>query len=792
MKVSCRWLSDYVDLEITSERIAQLTKRLTLAGLEVEGLFETGTLTGSFVGKVLSCRPAPDSDHLSLCEVDLGGTTSEIVCGAPNVAAGQIVPVVTPGGELPGGLKIERRKIRGQVSNGMICSKQELGLEEKSPGIWAFEPELNLVLGTNLNELLEYDDYILDIKVPSNRPDCASVYGIAREVSALLDLPLKELDTSVEETLPDASEIVQIEIEDPQDTPRYAVKLLEGFTIGPSPLRMQHRLIKSGMRPLSNVVDATNYVMLELGQPLHPFDADLLQLPIVIRRAKHGEAFRTLDREDRTLTPQALLIGDQKGAVCLAGLMGGENSEIRPETNRLLLEIAVFFGYTIRMSARSVGLRSEASQRFERDLNPAAIPFVAARATHMIQKLTGCQVHKGMADAYPVAPAVRTVRVRPERAAMLLGIDVDPEECRSILGRLKIDSTVEDGGLVAQIPVHRQDLAREADLIEEIGRVYGYDRLVSRAPSPVLQVGKKDPVERARDRVREILTGLGLYEVVTDGFDLKLWRERLGVARTSDLITLKNPMTSSQVALRSSLIPDMLAVVETNLSQGVNGGLIFEWSRAFSKTAGEMEVLAGAMFGRIDVPLQGKRSVDLALAKGVLDRLFERLNLHAIEANPEGVPSYLHPGQSATFSVEGEVIGTMGALHPSLEEHFALQVPIFVFEFSATALTANAQQPIRYQRIAAFPVSRRDLSLVAPRGLPEARIRDILHSEDTVDAVSLYDAYEGEQIAETQKALTYELAFRAKDHTLTDEEVSEAVDRIEAGLMRLEVSIRSK
>jgi len=790
MKVSCRWLSDYVDIEITPDRIAQLAQRLTLAGLEVEGLFETGKLTGAFVGKVLQCAPVPDSDHLSLCEVDLGDHTSEIVCGAPNVAAGQIVPVVTPGGELPGGFKIEKRKIRGQVSHGMICSKQELGLEEKSPGIWDFEPELGLTPGTDLNELLEYDDYILDIKVPSNRPDCASMYGMAREVAALLDLPLKELDVSVEESLPDVTGLVDIEIEDPKDTPRYAAKLMEGLKIGPSPLRLQHRLIKAGMRPLSNVVDATNFVMLELGQPLHPFDADLLKLPIVIRRAKDGEAFRTLDGEDRTLSSQALMIGDQNGGVCLAGLMGGENSEIRPETNRLLLEIATFFGYTIRMSARSVGLRSEASQRFERDLNPENIPFVAARATHMIQKLTGCQVHAGMADAYPAPPQAKTVTVRPERAAMLLGIDVTPEDCREILSRLKIDAVVENGSLVAQIPSHRQDLDREVDLIEEIGRVYGYDRLVSRSPSPALLVGQKDPVERARDRVRELLAGLGLYEVVTDGFDLKVWRERLEIG-ADDLVTLKNPMTSGQVALRSSLIPDMLAVVETNLSQGVNGGMIFEWSRAFSKSEGEREVLAGALFGRLDVPLQGKRMVDLATAKGILDRLFERLNLTGVGTSSEGVPTYLHPGQSASFTLDGKTVGIMGALHPSLGEHFALQTPICVFEFSATDLVAEVERPIRYERIASFPVSRRDLSVVAPRSLPEAQIRAVLEAEDMVDSVSLYDAYEGEQIAQTQKSLTYELAFRAQDHTLTDEEVSEAVDRIAAGLGSLDVSIRS-
>ena len=790
MKVPCRWLADYVKIEVTEGSIAQLAQRLTLAGLEVEGIERTGSLTGAVVGHVVSCRPLPDSDHLSLCNVDLGSETVEVVCGAPNVAAGMTVPVVTPGGELPGGFKIERRKIRGRMSSGMICSKAELGLEEKSEGIWDFPAELNLTLGTDLNELFEYNDFILDIKVPSNRPDCASVYGLAREVAAILDRPLAEMDTSVEETLPPIGDLVHIEIEDPKDAPRYAAKLMEDIRIGPSPLRIQHRLIKAGMRPLANVVDATNYVMLELGQPLHPFDADLVREPVVVRRATEGEVFRTLDGVDRPLSSEVLMIGDQDGWLALAGLMGGERSEIRPETSRLLLEIASFFGYRIRMSARSMGLRSEASQRFERDLNPETIPFVAARATHLIQKLTGCRVHAGLADAYPAPVEPKMLRLRPERAVAVLGIDVDEAACLDILTRLQIPAEAEENGIRATVPAHRRDLEQEADLIEEIGRIYGYDRLTSQSPSPVLRIGHKDRIERDKDRVREALVEQGMIEVITDGFDNRAWREILGQP-DNGLIRILNPMTQGQTALRNSLLPDILSVVETNLSQGVDGGMIFEWGRTFSQSGGEQETLGGALFGRTGTPMKGKEMVTLPLAKGILDQLFARLNLHDICIVPEEAPSFLHPFQSAWFKRAGARMGFMGALDSSLIEHFAIQVPIILFEFSGADLTAETERAIRYEKVSQFPASKRDLSVSAPRSLPEARIRELLLKEPVVHSALLYDMYQGEQIAAHRKSLTYELSFRAADRTLTDGEVSVSIARIAKELETLDVHPRT-
>jgi len=790
MKVPCRWLADYVDIEVSEEETARLAARLTLAGLEVEGIERTGNLSHAVVGRVISSEPLPKSDHLTVCFVDVGSESIEIVCGAANVVNDALVPVVLPGGELPNGLKIERRTIRGVVSHGMICSSEELRLEDRSEGIWNFEPGLCLEVGADLATLFEHGDTVFDIKVPSNRPDCASVYGIAREVAALLNLPLADLEIGVEETDPPAADRIRIEIDDPADTPRYAARLMEGIAVGPAPLRIQHRLIKAGMRPLSNVVDATNYVMLELGHPLHPFDADRIEEPIVIRRAAPGETFRTLDGVDRLLTEDVLMIADRRGGLALAGVMGGERSEVRPGTTRLLLEIAAFTGYTIRKSSRAVGLRSEASQRFERRIDPESVALAAERAAHLIQQVTGCTVRRGLVDAYPAPSVRRTLRLRPKRAALVLGLDLDQATCRDVLGRLGLDTQPDGEEIVVEIPYTRPDLEREADLIEDVGRIYGYDRLEAVPPTPILLVGRKDAGERSKDRIREILTGLGMTEVVADGFDKRVWREALEIP-DDDLVRTINPMTVAQSMLRSSLVPGILSIVETNLSRGVDGGMIYEIGRVFSVFAGEREALGGALFGRTGVPLRGKERVSLPIARGILNDLFERLRLDRVTVSTDELPPYLHPGRAARFVRGGRPVGFLGELSPALLQRFAVPTTVLVFEFDASALTIRSDDPIAYAKLPQFPASKRDLSVSAPAKLPSADVREAILAEPEVESALLYDLYEGEQVGEGRKSLTYELAFRAVDRTLTDPEVDGIVARIESRLRPLDVRIRT-
>ncbi len=789
MKVPCRWLAEYVDIEVNAHAVDRLANRLTLAGLEVEGITRIDRPQGAVIGRVLEHKPHPDSDHLSLCRVDLGSRETEVVCGANNVVDGAAVPVITAGGVLPGGFKIERRKIRGVLSDGMICSKAELGLEEKSPGIWNLDPDLSLPLGTDINELLEYDDYVLDIKVTSNRPDCTGIYGIAREVAAILGKDLRPLDLEFTEADPPAADFFGVTIEDPADALRYAARLLSGIKVGPAPLRMQHRLIKAGMRPLANVIDVTNYVMLELGHPLHPFDADLLGKTIQVRRAHPGESFRTLDGVDRPLSNDVLMIADENGGLAIAGVMGGERSEISDTTTRVLLEAAAFDPVTVRRSARAVGLRTEASQRFERGVDPEGVPRAAARAVYLMQSLTGCTVHRGMLDAYPAPRQAWTVRLRPDKAAALLGINVEPEQITAILTSLGVEVATDENGFVATIPTFRTDLTREVDLIEEIGRIYGYDRFPSVPPRAVLHMGSKDGHELYKDRARAILTGLGVNEAVTDGFAKPEWRAALGLA-DDGLVRLRNPMAAGQNALRDRLIPGLLGVVRTNLNRGAVGGMIFETGRVFS-TDRERDSLAAAFFGRAGIPLRGKEEIDILTVKGILIDLLAGLGFTTGKIVPAAVARYLHPSRSGQVIVNDETVGVFGELAPGIAADRLDGVRTVVFELDMEALFALKPDTKVFSPLPRYPASKRDLSVLAPHDLPEAEVRAAIAAEKQVEKVFLYDLYHGDQVAAGYKSLTYELTLRAADRTLTDEEVAKTISRIERRLDRLGVRIRT-
>jgi phenylalanyl-tRNA synthetase beta chain len=778
-------------MDLGTKAIERLAERLTLAGLEVEHIVTTGRLEGGVVGKVVSCRPHPDSHHLSLCHVDVGSKEVEIICGAQNVAAGNLVPVVTVGGQLPNGLRIEARKIRGVHSNGMICSKAELGLEERSSGIWNFDSGLDVTPGMDLNDLLEFEDTVLDIKVTSNRPDCMGVYGIAREVAAITGQSLRPLTKDVRESLPPAREFFSVEVADPEDAPRYAVRLMDGISPGSAPLWMQYRLFKAGMRSVSNVVDVTNYVMLELGHPLHPFDADLVNERVLVRRARDGERFRTLDGVDRELSSEVLMIADRDGGVAIAGVMGGERSEIREETTRVLLEVAAFDPITIRRSSRSVGIRSEAAQRFERGVDPECVPLAADRVAHLLQRLTDCRVHQGMVDVYPRVRRAHTVRLRPSRVTALLGLEFDRSQIVEILRRLKIEVGEDGDDLVATVPTFRADLTREVDLIEEVGRIHGYDKLPSVPPVVPLRAGKKDALEIYKDRVRSILTGLGVNEVVTDGFDKAPWREALGMP-VEDLVGVLNPMSAAQqAALRWSLLPGILSVVETNLSRRVDGGMLFEVGRVFSKTRGEHEALGGALFGRSFIPLQGKREVSLGEAKGILEDLFAGLGLEGLRLRPDGLPSLLHPQRGGRVLLDETPIGFVGELALGIRNAFPGTPRVIVFELDLEALHRHAAALPRFSPFSRFPASKRDLSLLAPVDLAEASIRKALCSEDAVEHVLLYDLYQGEQVPSGFKSLTYEVSLRAPDRTFTDDEVAEILSRIEKRLAKLHVRLRT-
>ncbi len=795
MKVPCRWLSEYVDVDVTDDGIRRLAERLTLAGLEVEEITHVPGVTGAVVGRVLNHEPHPNSDHLSICRLDIGSEELEVICGADNVVDGRLVPVITVGGELPGGFKITRRKLRGVESHGMICSKTELGLEGKSDGIWNFDESLDLAIGTDIAELLEFDDYVLQIKVTSNRPDCMGIYGIAREVAAITDRKLRPLELSFNESEPSISDAgFSIAVEAASDTPRYTARLMSGVRVAASPLIMQHRLLKAGMRPLANVIDVTNYVMLELGQPLHPFDADRIGKKISICRARTGERFRTLDSVDRDLTDDVLMIADEEGGLAVAGVMGGERSEISSATTRVLLESAVFEPTTIRSSSRTLGLRSEASQRFERGIDPQGTTTAALRTAHLLQRMTGCSVHVGTLDSAPGETKPRKIDLRTARVSSLLGIEIDETEIATLLGRLEIAAMIDKDGVNAAIPSFRRDLDREVDLIEEVGRLYGYDRFPSTPPRGIIAMGKKDAMEIYKDRVRAILTSLGMNEVVTDGFNRRDWSDRLSLPEEG-LVTTKNPMTVGQKLLRGSLLPGILAVVQSNLNQRIDGGMLFEVGRVFSlgpsaRPYNEREMLAGVLFGRTNMPLSGKEEMSLPLAKGILGEFLHALNVEKWTTDTTSVPPFLHPGRGARIDAGGAPLGFLGELAPSVSQELPGESRVIVFEIELEAIRSHAEEPRMFAELQRFPVSKRDLSLIAPIGLPEGAISDALRAQDMIEQVLLYDLYQGEQVGEGKRSLTYEISLRAPDHTLTDEEVAAVIARIEKQLAKIDVTLR--
>ena len=793
MRVSCRWLAEYVELGLDERPVTtlgeELGERLTLAGLEVEDTWRVGPAEGLVVGRVMSVEAHPNADHLSVCEVDVGAEALTILCGAPNVACDQIVPVVRPGGLLPGGARIDARKLRGIVSHGMICSKAELGLEDTSPGIWAFSPGANLAPGDDLVSQLEFDDLVLDVSITSNRPDLLAVYGIAREISALLRRPLRPLDLSLEEIDPPSDQLVAVAIENPADAPRYSARLLSGITVGPSPLWLQHRLAKAGMRPLTNVVDVTNYVMLELGHPLHPFDADVVGSRIEVRRAKAGERFRTLDGVDRTLGDRVLMIADECEALALAGIMGGERSEIRASTTRVLLEAATFHHALVRHAGRALGLRTEASQRFGRGLDPEGVEVASARAAHWMQKLCGGRVHRGCADAYPQPTEPGKLTLRPERIEQLLGVSVPEQEATDILEHLGIACASANGRIEATVPTWRRDLTREADLIEEVGRIFGYDRVPSRAPRALVRRGSKDGVERFKDRIRKLLVGLGMDEVVGDGFDRGVWREAIGLS-ADDRVLLRNPMQDNQTALRTALLPGLLATIEWNENQGVDGGQLFEIGRVFTTAAGERDAVGGAFFGRAGLPMSGKSDVTLSHAKGVLFSLLEALRIHEPAITPSEAPGFLAAGRGGTVAGNGQRMGWFGVLGEAVTRELPLTSEVYAFELDVATLQSAASAQAPFSPLPRYPACKRDLSIIAPVNVPERRIREAIATEPEVERLLLYDTYRGDQVAAGHKSLTYELVLRATDHTLTDEEVAPILARIESRLATSGIRLR--
>ncbi|MEH7252062.1 phenylalanine--tRNA ligase subunit beta [Neobacillus niacini] len=784
MLVSYKWLQDYVDLSgVTADELAE---KITKSGIEVEGVDVLNEgITGVVVGHVVERVQHPNADKLSKCQVDIGqGEPVQIICGAPNVAQGQKVAVATVGAVLPGNFKIKRAKLRGEESNGMICSLTELGMEAKivpkeySEGIFVFPEDAEV--GTDAIALLNRDDEVLELGLTPNRADCLSMLGVAYEVAAILGRDVKLPEIDLQPVNEKATDYITVKVEANEDNPLYAAKVIKNVKIGPAPLWMQTRLMSAGIRPHNNVVDITNYILLEYGQPLHAFDYDRLgSKEILIRRAHDGEKFTTLDDAERTLTSDHLVITNGTEPVALAGVMGGANSEVTSDTTTVLLEAAYFTGGTVRKASKDHGLRSEASARFEKGVDPNRVRAAGERAAYLMAKYAGGEVLEGSSevDTLTVEPAV--VSVTLEKINSVIGTKLTVGEVEAIFDRLQFTVSSEDETITVTAPTRRGDIIIEEDLIEEVARLYGYDNIPKTLPIGEATPGKLSAYQEKRRLVRRYLEGAGLYQAVTYSLTSEEKAAQFALEKR-DFIRLAMPMSEDRSILRLSIMPQLLEVLKYNSARQNDSLAVYETGAVFLAKGTEVlpeeeEHLAGAITGLWHShSWQGeKKPVDFYVIKGILEGLFLKLGLTESVTYVQAIVDNMHPGRTAEIHLNGERIGFVGQVHPTMQKDLDLK-DTYVFELSLKTVLEVAAAPLRYEAIPRFPSITRDIALVVDKETVSGKLKDIIQTAggQLLKEVHVFDLYEGDRMEEGKKSIAYSLKYMDPERTLTDEEVT--------------------
>lgn len=790
MKVSLRWLQELVPVDVPLEKLTEL---LDVSGTKVEEVFRpAGEIKGIVVAEVLEISEHPNADNLTLVDVKTGDDEQRVVCGAKNFSVGDRVPLATVGSRLPG-MEVTERKIRGQVSRGMLCSASELGVSRDQSGILVLPADAPL--GEDVASLLELDDTTIELELTPNRPDCMSMVGVAREVGALLGHDVTYPDIEVVTSSALASP-VEVDIKDSSGCPRYLARYLEGLQIAPSPSWMASRLLRAGIRPVSNVVDVTNYVMLELGQPLHAFDAARIHAhKIVVRRAKSGERFTTLDGVERTMHEDDVMIADPKHAVAIGGVMGGEDSEISPETTAVILESAYFDPATIALTARRQLLRTEASARFERGMDPEAPPRAAARAARLIAETAGATVSDTVADAYPVEIPRALITLRPASTEMLLGIEIAAPSQAEFLRSIELRVQEKDGALEVEVPGFRPDLRREADLIEEVARLASFDRLPATLPPG--RIGTLEPEQILDRNIRRVLADLGLQEAWTSSFMSPSDAEALQLAAKP--MRLSNPMSEEEALMRTSLLPGLLRSAAHNTAHRAEGVALFELARVYEDEGQALPQEArmlSAVFCGAATPKAWhghERRWDFFAAKGLLEAMCSALGL--------GTPGFVasrggpfHPTRAASLVSGTGPVGAFGELDPRLCDRLGVPEGTVVFELSVSSLVAQMTEKSMVQEVPRLPATYIDLAVVVDDDIPAESIGSVIAKagEPEVVSVRLFDLFEGNQVGPGKKSLAYSLALRAPDKTITDEQALQIRDRIVAALAeRVGAELRS-
>jgi phenylalanyl-tRNA synthetase beta chain len=824
MRVPLSWLRDFVDIDLTPE---QLAERLTLLGMEVKHIERWGADWENVVtGELLTVEKHPRADRLSLTTVTLGDGTEplSIVCGATNIAPGQRIPVALPGAVLPGNRRIERAEKMGVVSNGMLCSGEELRLTADGHGILILPSDTPL--GVPLADL--FGDVVLDVDVKPNRGDALSILGLAREVAAVTGAPVRMPEIVVEEgSGPSTAERLAVEIRDPDLCPGFAGRWVSGVTIGPSPDAVQMRLLAAGQRPISNVVDASNYVMLELGKPIHTFDAAAVhpgadgRATIVVRRATPGERLETLDHVERELAADMLLIADPQGALAVAGVMGGATSEVADTTSDIVIESAIFDPVSIRRTAQRLALRSEASSRFEKGQEPRMARLGADRTAQLILAWAGGEVARGVIDIAPDLPPPARVTFRPGRVNRLLGTDLTATEQRDLLARVGVATepapdgadvmvaqkpdplivTAAEPAITAVVPTWRRDIAIEADVAEEIARVRGYELTPSVTPDTAMPAFRPSPLE-VRELIRETLAGAGLTEVVTTALVSPRHVETFVLARDvpsvgdeaqpgGDPVGVTNPLSRDHSLLRRNLLGSLLDVVGVNLRHGTPDVAVFEIGKGYARTGSEPREwwrLGFALTGAAEPAAWNRaaRPFDLDDAKGILELVAQRLGLPRPVYAAEPSEALFHPGRTARADVDDRLHAILGELHPNVVDAWELRTSgrVILAEVAVTGLADGRLAPERAPAVGRFPEVDRDLAIVVGESTPAAAVDRLIRERggELLRDVRLFDIYRGVPLAPDEKSLAFRVRLGAPDRTLTEAELEAAVTGITGSL----------
>lgn len=784
MKLPLSWLKDYMNTDGISDK--EYADKLTMSGSIVEGIENPANeFKNVVVGRITKIEKHPDADKLVVCQVDVGEDI-QIVTGAPNVFEGAVIPVAKHKSLLPGGVKITKGKLRGIVSMGMMCSTDELGIsKERATGIMILPDDTPI--GEDITKVLGLDESVAEFEITSNRPDCMSIIGLARESAATFNREFKIPEIKKTGNSEDANDYASVEIADPELCPRYIGRVVKNVKIGPSPKWMQNRLTACGLRAINNIVDITNYIMLEYGQPMHAYDLDHVEgKKIIVRDAKENELLETLDEQPRELQPGMITISDEKRAIGVAGVMGGANSEVTENTTTVLFESANFHPAIVRRGAKALGMRTDASALFEKGLDPNNCLAAINRACELIEDMSGGEVVGGVIDVYPKKKKNTVLKFEPEKINKFLGTEINRDEMTDYLKRLEFDF---DGDNII-VPTFRGDVEAMADVAEEVARLYGYDNLPTTLMDSVVMAGGKTFKQKIEDKIKTCLTAYGLYETMTYSFIDPKEFEMTRVP-TGELVKIINPLGEENSVMRKSMLSSLLKTMKINLGRRTECANVFEIGTVYlpekpvlnGYLPEEKQIVAIGMYGS---------GTDFFSIKGVVEGLLGSLGITrvAFETETEN-PSY-HPGRCAAVKLGGDLLGCIGAVHPDVLDAFKIDRDIYTAELDLNTILKHATFDRHYKELPKFPASSRDIAVVTDKSMSVREIERIIENNrvDFLESYKLFDVYEGEQVGEGKKSVAYSLVFRATDRTLTDAEINGVMDKILADLKNIGAELR--